>query len=413
VSRAAVSLRSLLRTRPLLVVLLGLPLLWVTVVVSGLYLALGRLAISWAPGPDVWILGRDFSVFYVGGSLAREGSWSVLYDVAAFAARFDEVTGLDLPAGGPLFRYPPPTAFAYVPLSATSLGVALVLWTLAGVAAYVASVRLLRLSPTAGILVFASVPAYGAVALGQNTFFAFLVLALAGVAARRGAPIWLGVLIGLLVLKPQLALGPALWWLSAPSRHRRELMGALVSGGSSVLATVLATPQGWATYLERLPTLADPGPTNRVWYFSGLDFFRMVFGEGGAATLAWAAVTLTVVAGFVVVFRRVADDPTTALAWSIVATMLITPHMVVYDWLLLAVAGALLWDRVPRWSLLTAAVLLHVVALYGPDIASWQAERFTTILHPAYPLLLALATPVLIRTARRPGDHPRPSRSST
>ncbi len=407
-SRAAVRLRSLLRTRPLPVVLLGLPLLWVTVVVSGLYLALGRLAISWAPGPDVWILGRDFSVFYVGGALARERAWSVLYDVAAFAARFDQVTRLDLPAGGPIFRYPPPTAFAYAPLSAASLGIALALWTLAGIAAYVVGVRLLRLSPTVGILLFASVPAYVTVALGQNTFFAFLVFASAAAAARRGARIWLGVLIGLLVLKPQLALGPALWWLSAPSRYRRELAGAVLSVGGAVLTTVLVTPEGWATYLERLPTLADPGPTNRVWYFSGLDFFRMVFGEGGAAPPVWVAVTLVVAVGFVVAFRRLTDDPATALALAIVATMLITPHVVVYDWLLLAVAGSLLWDRAPRRSLLTAAALLHVVALYGPEIASWQADRFTTILHPAYPLLLALATPVLIRAAWGSDTQPTP-----
>jgi len=201
-----------------------------------------------------------------------------------------------------------------------------------------------------------------------------------------------------LVLKPQLALGPAVWWLTSPPRRRRELTGALVSGGSLIAASVVAAPEAWPTYLARLPSLADPGPTNRVWYLSGLDFFRMLLGDD-LAGIAWLLLGLLILVGAVALFRRLGDDPELGLAVAVIVSLLITPHVVVYDWLLLVVSGAILWRRIPalRGRLIAGAVLIDLVALTGPDLTTRQLDRFGMGLHPAYPILLLTSAVILAR----------------
>ncbi len=392
-SETTSSLRAFVNRRPFVAALTALPLVWVVAAVGGLYATLARVAVSWTPGADVWFLGRDFAVFYTGGTFAREGAWPALYDLGLFTARFNEITGLHLPTGGPVFRYPPPTALLFGPLTSQPLGMSLALWTVLGCASYVAAVKLLRLSPLPALLALFSVPVYGALALGQNSLLFLVVFAAAAVAVRRRRPMWVGLILGLLVLKPQLALGPAVWWLSSPVRRRRELTGALLSGGSLAAVAFAIAPEAWPTYLQRLPTLADPGPTNRVWYLSGLDFFRMLTGDGRAATGAWLMLIVIVLFWSVTTFRRFRNDGELSLAVAVIVTLLATPHVVVYDWVLLLVPGSVFWRRLPgsRPRLVAAGVVLDFVALIGPDVTAPQIERFAVGFHPAYPLLVVAA----------------------
>lgn len=401
-------LRRLFAHSPVATSLAGAALVWTVAFTLRLYVMLAQAATTWDQGAWVWFLGRDFAVFHLGGSLARLGAWTVLYDLEGFADRFDTLTGLDLPAGGPVFRYPPPTALAFEPVSLLPLGTSLAVWTVGGLAAYLVATRLLRLPATAALLVLASIPAYSTVAQGQNTFFFLLVFAAAAALVARGRSLAAGLVLGLLVLKPQLAAGPAVWLLSSPSSHRSELTGALVSGGALGTVSAVVAPSGWKTYLSALPELADPGPVNRVWYFSSLDFWRMLAGEPRLATVAWAAVVLAVVVAAVPRFRRLRGDGELSLAIAVVVTLLVTPHLVVYDWLLAVVPGAILWHRhaLRRPLLGGGAALLGLVALVGPDLATRQLEGLGVALHPAYPALLLVSALLLGVIHRRVPTDP-------
>jgi len=406
VSETTSSLRAFVDRRPFLAALTALPLAWVVAVVGGLYATLARVAVSWTPGADVWFLGRDFAVFYTGGTFAGESAWPALYDLARFTERFNEITGLDLPAGGPIFRYPPPTALAFVPTAGLSLGTALVIWTLLGIAAWWAATNVLRIGPLAATIVALSIPAYSTLALGQNTFFFVAVFAAVVAAARRDWGLGVGLALGLLVFKPQLALGPIVWWLASPGR-RRHLAGAVISGGTVLGVSALAAPDGWTTYLGRLSILADPGPTNRTWYFSGLDFFRMLLPDSNLAWVAWLMVTALVVVWSGRIVRRLGNDPEAGACLAVVVTLLTSPHLVAYDWLLLVVPGAVLWHRAPhlRPRLLVGGALLDLTALLGPDLAARQIGLFGRGLHPAFPVLLAVAVLVFGSVPSRTGEE--------
>ncbi len=379
---------------------------WVVAVMARVYLMAAETALSWSRGLDVWFLGRDFAVFYTGGSLARAGEWSALYELASFARAFNRVTGLDLPAGGPIFRYPPPTALAFVPTNGLSLGTALVIWTLLGIAAWWAATKVLRIGPLAATIVALSIPAYSTLALGQNTFFFVAVFAAVVAAARRDWDLGVGLALGLLVFKPQLALGPVIWWLASPGR-RRQLAGAVISGGTVLGVSALVAPDGWATYLGRLSILADPGPTNRTWYFSGLDFFRILLPDSNLAWVAWLVITALVVVWSGRIFRRLGADLEGGAGLAVVVTLLTSPHLVAYDWLLLVVPGAVLWRRAPRLRarLLVGGALLDLTALLGPDLAAQQIGLFGRGLHPAFPVLLAVAVLVFGSVPSRTGEE--------
>jgi hypothetical protein len=120
------------------------------------YLAL--MLIVWAVLLNLWlggargfdrygvVLGPDFPAFYTGGWLVRHGERSLLYDLE----RQQAVQQLTLP-GSALSAYvnPPHYSLFAAPFSALSYPAAFALWSLLMLAAFVASLLLLRpLLPT-------------------------------------------------------------------------------------------------------------------------------------------------------------------------------------------------------------------------------------------------------------------------
>jgi hypothetical protein len=193
------------------------------------------------------IFGGDFIDFWTGGRLAVEGRIADIFD----PVRYDQTTArLWGPGLGALsFAYPP----AILPLIAwTGLlpyGWALAAWSVGGIAALAAAMRPYVKSPWVLASVLVSPAALICLTDGQNAFFTgALLLGALRILDRR--PLLGGVLIGLMIFKPQLGLLVPLA-LAASGRWRTIASAAATAVLLIVASLAMAGIEGWRLYLTK------------------------------------------------------------------------------------------------------------------------------------------------------------------
>jgi hypothetical protein len=355
----------------------------------------------------------DFGMMYTAGKLALEGAWDRIYDVVAFAAQTSRVLGFTIDVGGATFPYPPPTALGFSLLARFDLSISQIMWLLLSLTSLAIGVRLMTRRWIVILPVLLMMPTYFAIRLGQNTPVALLAVAAAFVLLRRSRPLAAGLVLGLLVLKPQLLIGFILWWVVSPRRLSREALGAVLSGGGILLSSLMLVPQGWRAYVAELPTLANPPGMVPLGSFSLLDFTRFLFGPGTVTWIITAVGTAGLIAFLGVQFRRHQQDPQIGFAIAVLATVLLSPHMVSYDWLLLLVPGAIFWERFPtlRPELTFTAAILNLAALVSAEIVQRSLSSYGRALSPAFPLVVGTAVWLCWRV-NRPTTLSEPAASS-
>lgn len=163
-------------------------------------------------------LTTDFVAFHTAGRAALERRSEDLYDLGA-QERAQQAT-LGASVGVNAFLNPPLVAALYAPLGALDYGVALGLWWLLSALCLALSLRLLarELDLKLWWVVVCTLcfwPTLAAFAYGQNTALSLLLLCAFLVKLRRGEDVTAGLLLGLLVYKPQLAVGAGLLLLFA------------------------------------------------------------------------------------------------------------------------------------------------------------------------------------------------------
>ncbi len=209
------------------------------------------------PGEEVPV-GADFMVFYGAGRIVADGDGDQLYESPRQLEEQVDVLGRD--RGLAVFPYPAFVAVPYALLAGLSLPWAYVLATLAMFAAVLGALWILRsVSPTvrsqpllAGLAILVSHP-FNMAWLGGQTV-AFSLLCLAGIYAgfRRERDVFLGVWLGLLLYKPQLAIVPLL--LVLMQRRWRALGTATVIGAALALIGAVAAGPMWPRDFLRFTT---------------------------------------------------------------------------------------------------------------------------------------------------------------
>ncbi|MDX2205665.1 MAG: glycosyltransferase family 87 protein [Hyphomicrobiaceae bacterium] len=379
--------------------------LFTLALVAGLLVALPLLAYNYLPARwplDVadHAVGRDFVNLWVAGRLLLEGQWPALFDVQAYIAALHR---LFHPALAPHFwSYPPSNFFIAVPLAVLPYGLALAVWTVAGLAAILWATRLGLAAEArrhATLLVLLAPATLTSVLCGQNGFFTGALVAGALLLLDR-RPIAAGVLAGLLSLKPHLALVlmPALLALGA----WRTILAAGATALVLALASVAAFGWGpWQAFLEA--TVPNQGAMLKA--FSG--FFTMMLVSPYAMLRHWGlahglamglqAIIAVAAIALVMVSVRRTQDASLRLGLVAAGTFVASPYALTYDLPVLAVALARLAARPQtRWTRGEAALVCAVLAMP-------LAAPVLSILHlPLVPLLtgallLTLASPLVIR----------------
>jgi hypothetical protein len=325
------------------------PRLPAAVIAAVAALLLAGYATLWSGVSPTDVSRSDFTSFYVGGTLLREGQGAAIYDPALQAALHASLTA-PLPGGNLPFVNPPAAALVFAPITLLPLAAAYRTWQaiqlLMLVAALLIAARFapwparLRRGGIAGATVLAALAGTGTLALGllgQWDGLSALGLAAAYALWRRDRPFSGGAVLAgcVLLAKPHLAFGLAALVLAW--RDRRVLAGAVCA--VAVLGVVsLATvgPAGIDSFIASVRDDAGRWPLASMLGFTGLTGSWL--GDGAVATVIAAAGSVAALAGCVVVGRRLARDrqalePCVALAMAL--SLLASPHLLAQDLVLL------------------------------------------------------------------------------
>ncbi|MEA3066434.1 MAG: hypothetical protein QOJ27_2895 [Sphingomonadales bacterium] len=342
-------------------------------------------------GTAIW--GRDFANVWTSGRLALEGRLDLLYDLKGYSAYQDGLFDGALRAHN--YSYPPPTLLYTWAFGLLPYPLALLSWLgLTGAAFFAAArpylrdaglpARLALVAPATLLNVWAG--HYGLL-IGALWLGAFHLL------PRR--PVLAGILIGLMLVKPHLAvLAPLIlarrgeWRAFAAAAATAAFLVAVSAAafGADLWSTWLGVTVGVQTamvddvgtyFLTMMPTVV---PTVSAFGFAGAAAWTLQILVAGGAVAA-------------LLLRLPADSRAAGLAGG-VATFLVLPYAFNYDMTVPGLAALLMLARLrrepeggPAFLLLLAFLLPLIVQTFG-------------LLHlPAPALILAALLALMLREA--------------
>jgi hypothetical protein len=322
--------------------------------------------------------GTDFLNFYTLGSLARQGRGDLLYDMRAQELLAPKL----LPEAAGYYYVPlygPQVSLFFEPFAKLSYGWALTAWlflnvliyTLCCYAVWKSCPNLQSQGWTVLVAAIAFPGFFHLLTFGQNSGLALACFTLAFLALQHAQPRLAGLAIGSLIFKPQLGLAAAIVFLFA--REWKVVAGAIAAAfvqlawGWEHYGTQVMRNYGHALlrFREVLP-LVEPRPyqTHSLGSFWSLllPWPKVAFALAVASAIGVLALT-------VLCWRSRAS---LAIRYSalLFATVLVAPHLTVYDLVILAPAFLLLGD----WA------VAHAGQHWTPAVE--------TFLYGCYPLFL-------------------------
>jgi hypothetical protein len=394
------------------------------VVATGAVLLVFAAALSYSPnfrwedGPRASAFGGDFIHEYLGGHLVRHGDRARFYD-PAYARELQHdpaVLGFrfDTDQWSPII-YPPFYYLLLSPLSRLPFATANLLFVGLMAACFALTVALLswaypreRTLLTWGVaLSVCFPPLITNLVMSQKGTLALLVLTGTWVLLDRRRPFAAGLVFGLLAFKPQLTLVIGLAMLLG--RQWAFVRGAALTGAALVGLSVMLGVDVCRQYLVVASTMASyietPGfPLGMMhcWY----GFFRLLL-AGLPVAIVQGATLLASLATVCTLARLMRGPlalatPRFALQFAglVAGTVLLSPHLLVYDLTILLLPFFLLARLVVQASapLRHRAWLTRLGVLLVPLTSAPSMLPFATRVQASVPLLLA----ILIVLARQP-----------
>ena len=329
---------------------------------------------------------NDFRLAYGAAIVGIKSGYSHLYDLAAQKAAIES---LGAGFNAQPFISPPPLAWLVTPLLLLPFQVALIVWTVLLLAALCWTWYLLappgRLTKAAHLALLLGVfPVAFGVMVGQPGALVAAAVATAWWLMRREHPVWAGLALSLIVIKPQMAFLVPICLLA--SGHRRTfgawLIASLLIG---LAALALLGPEGVARYRDVLAQTQTP-----AW-----DITRRysISGPIGLGPLLNVVQVVVVAIAVVAAWRHRRGGPEIPIAAGIVGSLLATPYLGFQDLLMLIVAG---------WLVLRGGANAWQVALFVVGYAVLQL----VIIVLALPILAAEALLLLSLLLRPAGQTP-------
>jgi alpha-1,2-mannosyltransferase len=363
--------------------------------------------------------GTDFLHFYTLGSLAIDHRGADLYNMnaqtALAAQRVPEAAGIRY-----LPLYPPQVSIFFAPLARLSYGWALVLWWmfsagLYGICCYAVWRACPNLQDHGGLvlLLASGFPAFfHLLAWGQTSALALACFTMMFFLLRTKREFLAGLALGCLAFKPQLGLAAAVVFVALASW--RVLAGAVLSAAVQFSAAVfyygIQPLRDWLDAMRKSPSvwpLFEPRP----YQTHSLRTFWSMLLPWGHLAFGLYVVSAAVVLGLVIATWRRRPSAPLALPYSslLLASVLVAPHLTVYDLVILAPAILLLADwlltqpssRFTR-SLGAVLYLIYTLPLLG-FLSRWTHVQLSVI---------AMAAGVyLIWRGGSDGDHRKSTRA--
>ena len=329
--------------------------------------------------------GADFLHFYTLGSLALAHRGADLYNIDAQS----QLSTQRVPAAAGiryLPLYPPQVSILFTPLAHRSYSCALILWlTLSSLIYGVCCYALWRACPnlrnhklTTIILALAFPAFWHLIAWGQTSALALACFTVAFFALRSQHEFLAGLALGCLIFKPQLALAAALVFVV--TLNGKVIAGALLSATTQLAAAWLCYGPGplhdWMRMLLNLPSLLlqlEP----RLYQTHSLRTFWSMLVPWPRTSLVLYLATIILIAALTALCWRSRLSLSLRYSALLLATVLLAPHLTVYDLVILAPGFLLLCDWIAaqpdhpvtrHFKLLL--YLAFVLPLFGP-LARW------------------------------------------
>lgn len=354
------------------------------------------------------IKGGDFVHFYVLGHLAATGQSELLYDTRA-----QQVVQVALvPASKDFWFLPvygPQTALLFAGLAKMPYLTAAIAWALATIVLYLACVWVIwrtcpALRPHRGVMLpaaLAFLPIYRLVTYGQTSVLPMVCLTVAYLALRADRRWWAGFALGSLVFKPQ--FGVAVGAVLIARREWRMVGGALIGvaaqWGLSIWAFGSGPMFGYFAALGSAPRVAallEPD----IFVQQSLRAFWSLLLPSKALAQAFYFVTALTITVMAIRLWRPSVSLNVRYGGLVLATILTSPHVGLYDLVLVAPGltlaadhGETLPDR-SRRRLRALVYFAFAVPLLVPLTAS-------TRLQLTMPVLAALFTALCLSGQRR------------
>jgi hypothetical protein len=286
--------------------------------------------------------GGDFVQYYTQGWLALHGAGNVLYDPAALhaaqAALVPALAHLHFPA-----VYPPQAGPLFAPLALMPYSVASALWMSASALAYFffisRTARHTRHLRSDRLLLWVAAisfpPFWYLILFRQNSIILLIAMGVGVRLLERGRPALAGFALGFLALKPQFGIPFAVLAL-----YRRDVLLVVGAIGSVLLQGVMAVAVFGAdvitNFVRNIPVVIASANHIEPFLYKSLSLrtvSRLLpspIGEG-----LWAIVCILVLVAMVRVCRT--QVPVRLyMAVVILASVLVNPHVYVYDGVVLA-----------------------------------------------------------------------------
>jgi len=339
-------------------------------------------------GPRYNALGADWVIFLAAARAFFTGDlahiYSQLWITDTVNSQFaDWLSG---PEPFPLFPYPPVYLLLVLPFAKLPVGWSLLLSQLAQFAVLAWAVR--KLAPGKSWLFFligaVLCPAASNNVLAGSNAVLVTALIVGGIAVLDSRPFLAGMLLGVVIFKPQFFVLLPLALMAA--QKGRALSGMIVCASGLVLASVLMFGPGlWLDWINvYLHPQQVAGVNGTDWGHSWDESVSTCAALLGAPH--WLATVAQMLAGAIAiaaVWWAFQTEHRYRLAILLCAALLASPHVSNYDLLMLGVVALILVQALPEGSRPLAVML---------PLAAWVAA----IYNPPRVMALGLLTPLLL-----------------
>ncbi|MBR0684912.1 DUF2029 domain-containing protein [Bradyrhizobium manausense] len=323
----------------------------------------------------LWYGGQtaDFAAFHIVAQRIWLGDLDLTYQFASF-------TQMQMAAAGGTvgvmpWTYPPQFDLLLAPFAFLPGWAAYFLFTAVTLAAYLMVLRVIAGHGFAAVLVVFFPAIAITIGIGQNGLLTGALIGLVCINAER-RPVLSGVALGMMVIKPHLAVAAGIYMLLTRS-WPAVLTAAIVVTTSSLVCTLAFGPQIWIAWLGSIREAASYLEDGRYQLFRMISAYAALYNAGLPAAWAfWGQMAMAALA-LVTVALAIARGPSPRFALGIVAvaSVMISPYAYDYDLPIVGIGLALLL----------------------PDLASLASPRERSTL---YALLLLANAYGLLQSAR-------------
>ena len=304
---------------------------------------------------------RDFVSFWGAARFALDGTPALAYDRAALhalqinAAAFEPNTAMPFP-------YAPTLLLIIMPFALLPYPVAMALWALGTLGVYAMVAR--RFAPQSRWLAVAFPPAFAVMAIGQNGFVTAALFMGGLVLLQHKKKFAAGLVLGCLIIKPQLALMLPVAMLAG--REWRVIGGAMVSAPAVLLTGIIVFgPAASVAWLDQMPLYVEIAQQGLVGWHKLVSVYAAARQAGLSEAPAFALHCAAAVMAACLVFNIWRSDAEFARKAAVLgaATMLASPYMYLYDALVLFPAFVWLVQRRAPAALVGSLWLLPAVII--------------------------------------------------